>query len=86
MAFELEEPRNFADDEIVWRNAQFFAKLRIVFRIEKRFEGEAAEDFCVLLRPTDAGGEVLFFHRGGDDDEMSRGPGSLFFGGAKGKV
>ena len=86
VALELEQPRDFADDEIVRRDAEGFAEFQIIFRRKKRFERKAAENFRVLLRPSDAGGEVLRFHRVGDDDEMGRGAGGLFFGGAENKI
>ena len=72
VAFEPEQARDFADNEIVWRNAEFFSEFQIVFRVEKRFEREAAENFRVLLRPADASREILLFHRISDDDEMGR--------------
>ena len=80
--FELEQPRDFADDKIVRRKAEFFAEFQIIFRGEKRFEREAAEDFGALLRRADAGGEILLRHRIGDDDEMIGDAGGVAFGGA----
>ncbi len=62
------------------------AERKVVFRSEKRFELKAAEDFRVLRRPADAGGEVLLLHRIGNDDEMTRDAGSIFFGGAENEI
>ena len=39
-----------------------------------------------MLRPADAGGEVLRFHCVGDDDEMGCGPGGFFFSGTENKI
>src|ERR1035441_2576336 len=72
---ELEQPRDFADDEIAGINSQFFPQFQIIFRRKKWLEREAAEDFGVLLRPANAGGEIFVLHRIGDDDEMRRGAG-----------
>ena len=59
VALELEQPRDFADDEIAGGNSQLSAELQVIFRREKWFERKAAEDFGVLFRRADAGGEVL---------------------------
>ena len=86
VALELEQPGDFADDEIIRRDAECFAKFQIIFRGKKRFEREAAENFRVLLRLPDAGGEILRLHRVGDDDEMGGGVGGFFFRGAENKI
>ena len=86
VALEFEQPRDFADDEIAGLQTKLRADGGVVFRREKRFERKAAENFRVLLRPADAGGEVLGFHGIGDDDEMCRGAGGIFFGGAKDEI
>src|SRR5208282_5284384 len=86
VSLQLEQPRNLADDKILRRQSQFAAKFQIVFRGKKGFERKTAENFGVLLRSADAGGEILGFHCVGDDDEMGRGEGSVFLGGPKGKV
>ena len=79
VALEFEQPRDFADDEIAGLQTKLRAEGGVVFRREKRFERKAAENFRVLLRPADAGGEVLGFHGIGDDDEMCRGAGGILF-------
>src|SRR4051794_40784994 len=44
VTFQLEQPRDFANDDVVGRETQSGAKLRIVLGGEKRREIEAAEN------------------------------------------
>ena len=46
MAFELEQPRNFADDEIVRRNSQFSPKSRSFFAFRN---GSSAKPLKILV-------------------------------------
>src|SRR5882724_426891 len=86
VALELEEPGDFADDEIIRRDSQLLAQCHVIPRGEKRFQREGAENFCILFRPADSGGEILIFHRFGDDDEMSRRKSRVFFRRAKNEI
>lgn len=86
MAFEFDEPRNGAYDEIIRRDPKFFPQIQIVFYGEKRFEREAAENFYVLFSAANADGEILGFHGFGDDDEVVGDAGGFFFCGAENKI
>ena len=83
---EFEEPGDFADDDIVRREAQPGAELEVVGRGEERFEREAAEDLGVLVRAPDAGGQVLLLHGFGNDHEMRGDPGGITFRRTKQRV
>src|SRR6185312_7185318 len=63
-----------------------FAQFGIIFRGKKRFERKAAEDFCVLPGLAYSCGEILLFHRIGNDDEMRRGTRGAFFSTAENKI
>ena len=58
----------------------------IIFRGEQLVHGEAAQNFCILARLSDSGGEVLIFHRIGNDNEMSSDARRPAFCGAKNEI
>jgi len=86
VAFELEQPCDFAYDEIAVRQTESAAECGIVFRRQKRFECKTAEDFCVLLRAANSGSQVLLPHRIGDGDEMGGRAGGVLLGCAKNQI
>src|SRR5208282_5219629 len=86
MALQFKQPRDFADDEIAGLQTESRTDGGVVFRREKWLQRKAAENFRVSFRPANAGGEVLGFHRIGDDDEVCRNAGGMFFCGAEDKV
>src|ERR1017187_4642441 len=71
MSFELEKAGDHANDEIVGREAETGAPDRVVLSVEKRLEGESAEDAGVLAGLAEAGGEVLAGHGLRHADVMS---------------
>ena len=74
---ELKQTGDLADHNVVRREAEPGAELKVVGCREERFEREPAEDFGVLVRAPDAGGQVLPLHGFGHDDEMSGDPGGV---------
>ena len=84
--FEREEPGDFADDDVVGREAEAGAEGGIVLGGEIGLERKAAEDAGVLFGAPDAGGQVLLRHRVGDGDEMGGDAGGALFGGAEERV
>src|SRR5580658_730171 len=86
MSFKLEQPRNFADDEIAGSDAEPGAKLHVVIGGKEWFEFKTAEYFCILFRPADTGGQMLIFHGVSNDDEMAGNARGKFFSRAKGEI
>ena len=84
--FARHQPRELADDKIFRRESKLPSQRQIRLRGEERREGEAAENFGVIFRPPDVGGEVIFFHRLGDDDKMVGDFGGVSFGGGENKI
>jgi hypothetical protein len=80
MAFELEEARNLADDEIIGQEAKTGAEGEVIGGGEERFEGKAAQDRGVLGASPDASGEVLARHGFGDHNKVRGDAGSVALG------
>ena len=83
VALQFEKPGDFADYKIIRRDVPMGAKRRVVDGGQIRGKRKAAEDFGVLRRLANAGGEVLACHGIGHDDEMRGDFASAAFGGAK---
>jgi hypothetical protein len=86
MALEFEEPGDFADDDILRGKVEMGTEGLVGWEVEEGVDGKAAVNFGVLLRGSDAGGEILGFHGIGHDDEMGSVSASGYFGGAEEKV
>src|SRR5437868_2378612 len=86
MALQLDQPRDFSDDDVVARDFQPLAKFRIIFRREKRLQIKAAEDFCELFSSSDPSGEILARHRFSNSDEVGRDFRNATLSGAKNKI
>ncbi len=80
MAFELEQPGDLADYDIIRRKSKLGAEFGVIGGGQKGLEVEAAPNLSVLRWPSNSGCKVLLFHRIGHDDEMGRGFGSALFG------
>ena len=80
MAFQLEEPRDFANDDVAGSEAETGSQLEIVGRAKKWAKIETAEDFRVLRGRADAGSQILMFHRVSNDNEMGGDLGGVAFG------
>ena len=79
MAFELEQPRNLADDEMTRFQAELSAERQVVGRVQERFQFEAAENTRVHVRPADSGGEIKPGHRAGGTKKMAGCPRRVLF-------
>ena len=85
VAFELEETRDLADDEVAFAQPELRGERGVAPDREIRRQVEAAEDPRVLVGPSDTGGEVLFCHGIGHGDEVvGHAPGDPLGGGEDG--
>ncbi|MFM2082835.1 MAG: hypothetical protein RL380_1526 [Verrucomicrobiota bacterium] len=86
VAFERKEAGDFADDEVVRREAVAGAEGGGVFGGGVRSKVEAAEDASVVFRLADASGEVAAGHGVGGGEEVGGDFPGMAFGGAEGEV
>ena len=83
MALESEQPADFADDEIAFREAKLPAERQVVGRVQERFQVKTAENAREHCRLADAGGEIQSGHRVGGTEKMVGDAGGVFFGGGE---